>query len=459
MVGDLRPYPTMKDSGVEFLGEVPEHWEVQPAKRFYWEVDERSVSGDEELLSVSHLTGVTPRSQKNITMFMAATYAGHKVCRPGDLVINTMWAWAAALGVSRHTGIVSPAYGVYRPRREANLLGEYADLLLRARPYVSEYNRRSTGIQASRLRLYPEQFLRIGLICPPLPEQAAIVRFLSHADRRTRRYILAKKKLVALLEEQRRAIAHRAVTRGLDPAVRVRPSGVEWLGDVPEHWELTRVKAEFICLDRRRVPLSGTARGAMTLRRYDYYGASGVIDSVDDYLFDDELLLIAEDGANLVLRNLPLALIARGKFWVNNHAHVLKPRRGNLEYLAVLMEHLSYLPWISGAAQPKLTQDRLMSIAIAVPSRREQDRIIATVMEETSLMRDGIKRARHEIELLQEYRTRLIAEVVTGKLDVREVAAQLPDDPIEPEPINADAVDDVDDMENHDEDALEEALG
>ena len=96
----------------------------------------------------------------------------------------------------------------------------------------------------------------------------------------------------------------------------------------------------------------------MISRRYNYYGASGIIDKVDDYLFDDELLLIAEDGANLVLRNLPLAIIATGKFWVNNHAHILKPKRGSIEFLAWVMEGLNFLPWISGAAQPKLTQDR-----------------------------------------------------------------------------------------------------
>ena len=206
---------------------------------------------------------------------------------------------------------------------------------------------------------------------------------------------------------------------------------MEWLGDVPAHWEVSRVKAEFYCLDRRRLPLSGTERGAMALRRYDYWGASGVIDKVDDYLFDDELLLIAEDGANLVLRNLPLAIIARGRFWVNNHAHVLKPKHGNLEFLAGVMERLSYLPWISGAAQPKLTQDRLMSIAILVPPPEEQDRIITCAASETVQLRMVIEHARREVALLREYRTRLIA----GKLDVREAAARLPDEVEEPEPL------------------------
>jgi type I restriction enzyme, S subunit len=126
----LDPNVRLKPSGVEWLGDVPEHWEVRPAKYFYREVDDRSEKGGEELLSVSHITGVTPRSQKNITMFMAASYIGHKVCQPWDLVINTMWAWMAALGVARQRGIVSPSYGVYRPTRPTALLGEYVDLLL-----------------------------------------------------------------------------------------------------------------------------------------------------------------------------------------------------------------------------------------------------------------------------------------------------------------------------------------
>jgi type I restriction enzyme S subunit len=164
----------------------------------------------------------------------------------------------------------------------------------------------------------------------------------------------------------------------------------------------------------------------MKYRRYDYYGASGVIDKVDDYLFDDELLLIAEDGANLVLRNLPLAIIARGRFWVNNHAHILKPRNGNIEYLAALMEMIDYKPWISGAAQPKLTKDRLLSITVATPLPEEQTEIIEVIKERTIPISNVIQATRREIELLKEFRTRLIADVVTGKVDVRQAAGKLP---------------------------------
>jgi type I restriction enzyme S subunit len=262
---------------------------------------------------------------------------------------------------------------------------------------------------------------------PALDEQTAIVRFLDHAMHRLDKAMRAKRKTIALLNEQKRAIIHRAVTRGLTPDVPLNDSGIPWLGQVPAHWKICRVKDQFLCLNPRRIPLSSVERGAMTSRQYDYYGASKVIDKVDDFLFDDELLLIAEDGANLVLRNLPLAIIARGKFWVNNHAHILKPKDCNLEYMAGYMETLNYQPWITGAAQPKLTKDRLMSIAIAVAPVIEQFAIVQYYTEQTQPLIATIKTTEREIELLREYRTRLIADVVTGKLDVREAAERLPE--------------------------------
>ncbi|MHB8562393.1 MAG: restriction endonuclease subunit S [Acidiferrobacteraceae bacterium] len=212
----LDPNVHLKPSGVGWLGDVPEHWHIRPAKRFFREVDERSITGEEELLSVSHLTGVTPRSQKNITMFMAESYAGHKMCRPGDLVINTMWAWMAALGVARQVGIVSPAYGVYRPLRDSGLLYDYADLLFRTKPYVGEYICRSTGIQASRLRLYPEQFLRIAVVCPPVGEQQAILEHISVEIAETDRAIEIAHHEISLLREYRTRLIADVVTGKLD---------------------------------------------------------------------------------------------------------------------------------------------------------------------------------------------------------------------------------------------------
>jgi len=241
MTADLRSYPEYQDSGLSWLGKVPAHWEEKRAKYYFREVDERSTMGSEQLMSVSHKTGVTPR-KANVTMFMAESNVGHKICRPGDLVINTMWAWMAAMGVARQTGMVSPSYGVYRPRKTSSFVPDYVDHLMRTQPYVSEYICRSTGIRPSRLRLYPDDFLEIPIVCPSREEQDAIARFIAYHDRLVRHFIRNRRSLIQMLNEQKQAIINRAVTRGLDPNVPLKPSGIDWLGDIPEHWETIRLR-------------------------------------------------------------------------------------------------------------------------------------------------------------------------------------------------------------------------
>ena len=441
----LRPYPTYKPSGVPWLGDVPSHWEVRRLRTVadlrVSNVDKHAKQ-DEFPVRLCNYVDVYKHDRITAAMpFMTATASRDEIERfrlerDDVLITKDSEAWddigVPALVAEAADDLLSGYHlALLRPFEE--MLGAYLTRTLQSKEIAYQFHIRANGV--TRYGLTHTGIKSVCLPLPSLPEQTAIVRYLDHVDRRIRRYVSAKRKLIALLEEEKRAVVNQAVTRGFDPNVRLKPSGVEWLGDVPEHWEVSRVKTEFLSMNRHRVPLSAVERGVMTGRQYDYYGASGVIDKVDDYLFDDELLLIAEDGANLVLRNLPLAIVARGKFWVNNHAHILKPRRGNLEYLSAVMESLNYTRWISGGAQPKLTQDRLMSIAITVPPRREQDAIIGKVTEETAPLRHAITRARRQIELLQEYRTRLIADVVTGKLDVREAAAQLPDEIDDQDPI------------------------
>ncbi len=465
MIGGLDSYHQYKDSGVPWLGEVPRHWSVQRIKTLFREQDERSGDGSGLLLSLTRERGLVPQSEASNQLASAADLSKYKVCRPGHLVMNRMQAWSGMFAVSACEGLVSPDYSVFAAIGHSEV--RFFEQLFKTPVLVGQFAQASKGIGSGFNRLYTPDFGAVPIAVPPAPDQASIVRFLDHADRRIRRYIRAKQKLIKLLEEQKQVIIHRAVTGQIDvrtgkPYSAYKPSGVKWLGDVPEHWVVSRVKREFLCLNRRRVPLSSTERGAMTLRRYDYYGASGIIDKVDDYLFDDELLLIAEDGANLVLRNLPLAIIARGKFWVNNHAHILKIRRGNLEYLAAVMERINYQPWLSGAAQPKLTQDRLMGITIAVAPPEEQHRIVKAQNEETATLRATIERSKREIALLREFRTRLIADLVTGKLDVREAAARLPDEPTEDdtEPLEQPDVGCLDEYENaSDPDAVPEEVG
>ncbi len=453
MIADVNPYPAMKDSGVHWLGEVPEHWQILPAFAAYRPRQVKNAGLIEStVLSLSY-GRIIVKAPEKLRGLVPESFETYQIVESGNIIVRTTDLQndrtSLRIGHAHQRGIITAAYMCLETK--PIVLNEYGYHYLNAYDLLKIIYGFGSGL---RQNLDFSDIKRMPVLVPPRNEQAAIVRFLDHADRKIRRYIRAKQKLIKLLEEQKQAIIHRAVTRGLDPKVRLKTSGVAWLGDVPEHWEVSRVKNEFFCLNRRRIPLSATERGAMTLRMYDYYGASGVIDKVEDYLFDDDLLLIAEDGANLALRNLPLAIIARGKFWVNNHAHILKSKHGSLEYLAGVMECLNYQPWISGAAQPKLTLDRLMSITIAVAPPGEQEQIVKVQNEETGPLRAAIEQANREVSLLREYRTRLIADLVTGKLDVREAAAQLPDEDQQLPPI--DESDDISDAEEDGFDDLDE---
>jgi type I restriction enzyme S subunit len=434
VIGELKPYAEYKDSGLPWLGQVPAHWDVRRIKTVLREVDRRSSTGRETLLSLRMQAGLVDHHALGGKPIPPSALVGYKRVLPGEIVMNRMRASAGLFAAAASDGLVSPDYAIFRAVDLVNVA--YAVQLFRTPAMRTVFRLESTGLgtgESGFLRLYSDQFGRLAIPAPPIGEQDAIERFLGWANGRVESAIRGKRRVISLLAEQRQAIIQRAVTRGLDPNVQFRVTGIPWIGEVPEHWEVSRVKNEFHCLNTKRVPLNSVERGAMTARRYDYYGASGVIDKVDHYLFDDELLLVAEDGANLVLRNLPLAIIARGKFWVNNHAHILKPRRGSIVYLAHLLETLNYMPWISGAAQPKLTKDRLLSISIGVPPPEEQRAIVLHVEDETSPLLAAIAHHRREIDLLSEYRARLVADVVTGKLDVRELATRLPDEALSDE--------------------------
>ena len=211
----LDPNVRLKPSGIEWLGDVPEHWEVRRAKFFYRELDERSDTGAGELMSVSHITGVTPR-KKNVTMFLAETNIGYKMCWPGDIVINTMWAYMSALGVARQNGLVSPSYGVYRPLNTECFNHGYIDSLIRTETYRNNYLIRSTGITSSRLRLYAESFLDIPFLCPPSAEQTDIVDYIEKATTNIEAAIDRARRQIELLREYRTRLISDVVTGKLD---------------------------------------------------------------------------------------------------------------------------------------------------------------------------------------------------------------------------------------------------
>ncbi len=208
------PDVPLRNSGIPWLGEIPAHWRIERARWLFRERDERSITGEEELLTVSHITGVTPRSEKDVNMFEADTNEGYKVCLGGDLVINTLWAWMGAMGVSPVKGIVSPAYNVYEPKEQ--LEPSYVELLVRMPIFAQEVIRYSKGVWSSRLRLYPEGFFQVFLPVPPIKEQAEIVAHVAKESARLEDMRIATERTVDLLKERRSALIAAAVTGKID---------------------------------------------------------------------------------------------------------------------------------------------------------------------------------------------------------------------------------------------------
>ena len=210
----LDPNVPFRDSGIPWLGKIPAHWKTERAKWLFGERDQRSDTGEEELLTVSHLTGVTRRSEKDVNMFEAETTEGYKVCLSGDLVINTLWAWMGAMGVSPVDGIVSPAYNVYEPG--ARFHPSYIDALVRSPIFAQEVTRYSKGVWSSRLRLYPEGFFVVSLPVPPPSEQREIVDHIAKETGKLDELRAATERTTALLKERRAALIAAAVTGQLE---------------------------------------------------------------------------------------------------------------------------------------------------------------------------------------------------------------------------------------------------
>ncbi|MBU3914876.1 restriction endonuclease subunit S [bacterium] len=208
----LNPNAKMKDSGVEWIGEIPDHWETKRAKYLFFEANDRTIDGTEELLSVSHMTGVTSRSEKDVNMFLAEDYTGSKLCKKGDVVYNIMWAWMGALGVSGIAGIVSPSYGVYRPFKQNSFNPFYLEELLKGPEYVTHYNKVSTGLHSSRLRFYAHMFFNMEIGFPSKVEQDKIVEYIQIQTNKIDKAIALQQQLIEKLKEYKATLINSAVT-------------------------------------------------------------------------------------------------------------------------------------------------------------------------------------------------------------------------------------------------------
>jgi type I restriction enzyme S subunit len=305
-----------------------------------------------------------------------------------------------------------------RPRSR-RVSGAFLYWLHASKSFRAQYEAKAVGV--TRWGLSQHAFRELVVPLPPLPEQERIAAHLDASCAAIDAAVAAKCRQLETLDALRKSTIKRAITRGLTPNVKMRPTEVAWIPEIPQYWRLVRVKDVMEFFNTVRIPLSAAERGVMTEKTYDYYGASGVIDKVESYLFDGTYILIAEDGANLLTRSKPLAFLASGKFWVNNHAHILKPRWGGDDTFFVnLLESSDFSLFVTGAAQPKLTMENLGRFKLAVPPLAEQKEIAAFIREKDAEFQTLFKQIERQIETLVAYRKSLIHECVTGQWRVTE---------------------------------------
>ena len=408
----LTPYPAYKPSGVDWLGDVPEHWEVRRLKQVC-----RLAYGD-SLATESRQPGQVPVYGSN------GQIARHSVANTQApcIIIGRKGSFGKVTYVDRDAFAIDTTFFIDQRYTRANIpLLSYLLPLLE----LDAVSHDSAVPGLNRNDAYA-----VSIPLPPLAEQATIVRYLDHVDRRVRRYVGAKRRLIALLEEERQAVVNQAVTRGLDHGVRLKPSGVDWLGDVPEHWDVRRLKQ--VC---RLAYGDSLATESRQPGEVPVYGPNGQIGKHS----------VANTQAPCIIIGLrkgsfgKVTFVDRTAFAIDTTFFIDKRyTRANVRWLSYMLPLLKMDAVSHDSAVPGLNREDAYDSSIPLPPLAEQAAIVEYLNNATARIDAAIARARRQIELLEEYRTRLIADVVTGKLDVRQAAAQLPEEAGDGAPVDDD---------------------
>lgn len=427
-------YPKYRSLRSRWVPRVPEHWSLLRAKNFLREIDDRSKTGEETLLSMRMQRGLVPHNDVSVKRIAPENLIGYKKVQPDDLVLNRMQAGNAMFFRASQPGLVSPDYAVFRLLRDDN--PEYLGHLFRSWPMRGLFRSESKGLGTGTsgfLRLYSNRFAALEIPVPPRPEQDQIVAYLRAQDAHIARFIKAKRELIKLLTEQKLTIIDHAVTRGLDPNVRLKPSGIEWLGEVPEHWEVkplkrwVRINARTLSektdpdFEFRYVDIGSVKTGRLVkeLERIRFEAAPSrarrvlrrgdtIISTVRTYL---RAIWYVDEDADDLIASTGFAVLTPGKG--------VEP-----EYLGYVIQSSSFVNRVTansiGIAYPAIAETVLGRFLVAFPSTvDEQQSIVAHIKSESTPLDDAITRAEEEIKLIREYRDRLIADVVTGQIDVR----------------------------------------
>jgi len=404
----MQTYTHYKDSGIDWIGQIPEHWEIRRFKYLFNEINERSIDGNEDLLSVSQYTGVTKKSDKiddGDLLTNASTLEGYKKVRKHQLVSNIMLAWNGSLAFSEYNGITSPAYCIYELKHDD--VYKYFHYLFKTDLYKSEFKRNSSGVIESRLRLYTDDFFSIWSVLPPIQEQEAIANFLDEKTTKIDALVQTKEQQIEKLKELRQAKIHQAVTKGLDANAPTKNSGVKWIGKIPEHWEMKRLKHLMRInngLDYKHVQVD---------EGYPVIGSGGQFAYASNYLYDGEVLFLGRKGT------IDKPLYYKGKFWtVDTMFYCVVNNMGITKYLYYFSTTIPFKYYSTATALPSMTQGDLNNHNIPTPPIQEQEQIVAYLDEVTGKIDQAIAQKQEQITKLKEYKQSLINDVVTGKVKV-----------------------------------------
>lgn len=433
MIDGLKPYAEYKESGVAWLGNIPANWQIIRTKHlFRLCIEKAPINNSLELLSIYTHIGVKPRKELEQRGNKASSTDEYWIVKQGDIIVNKLLAWMGAIGVSHYDGVTSPAYDILRGIQPLN--PDFYHYLFRTGIYLREFKGRSRGIMEMRLRLYFDKFGQIPLAYPPLTDQTAIVRFLDYYGRLVNQAIQSKRRLIEFLNEQKQAIIHKAVTRGLDPNVRLKPSGIEWLGDVPKHWEIKKLKYLCSTIVGGSTPSSSKSEcwngEIVWITPQDISKHDRLIDSTRKITADGLAscsTVLVPSGSIILTSRAPVGNVGLSEIELctNQGCKALLPIPEYLDnefaflLLKIIKAELQSLA--TGTTFTEISTSKLSSVKMPLPPLPEQMKITNYVNVSTKTLNDAIEGTRREIDILSEYRTRLISDVVTGKLDVRGV--------------------------------------
>lgn len=420
----MEKYSSYKDSGVKWLGEIPSHWETIKSKYIWQEQFATSENGTEELLSVSQYDGVTPSKGDS----RSESLKGYKIVKENDLVINIMLAWLGGLGVSKHNGIVSPAYCTYKMTGGAN--PHFLHYLYKTPLYLSEFARHSTGVVPSRWRMYTDDFGQVLTLLPPKSEQDAIASYLDSVTTQIDVAISQQQKMIELLNERKQIIINNAVTKGLDPNVKMKDSGVDWIGEIPEHWEVLRIR--YIGDAKNGLTYSPNdmvdeGNGVLVLRSSNIqdgklaFGDNVYVKSAPESLMvkKGDIIICSRNGsASLVGK----CAIVEDEMYASFGAFMMRFRSvhdSKYSYYLLSAAICHYKQLFATSTINQLTLGIFADIKMPfIKNKYEQIKIANSLDKAIGQLGSAIQSISKQISLLQERKQIIINEVVTGKVKV-----------------------------------------